>query len=208
AEAPRAGTADDARWAVLEQKAYEAYTQVSVGVPETRKRTMDALEEARAHAERTGDRAGELAMTRLLVVGHEEASENRRALERLEQSLPLVRALGHQDLEAATVNEMAAELYYLGDLEEAYRRAERAAVAARDAGDPYTEALALQNKGSLAGMAARFDEAIEALEAAGAKMHAVGNRSGEAYLLISVGHNYVRKGELQKALDAFTRRPA
>ena len=129
--------------------------------------------------------------------------DKRKALDKYEEALPLLRAAGDRAGEASILSNIG-EIYRA--LEEPYKALEKhneALPIRKEVGDRMGEAITLNNIGGAYRMLQEFDTALKYYEEALSIRREIGDRMGEAKALNNIGEVYRTLGEPHKALEKY-----
>jgi CHAT domain-containing protein/Tfp pilus assembly protein PilF len=146
----------------------------------------DALAEARA----------------LQARGTKESKQ--KAIEKLDEALPLLRALADRKGEARALNDAGMLHWELGENRKALERNERALQLRRALGDARDEATSLYAVGLVYWKMGESLKALDYYNQALRLMRAAGDRRGEAFTLTAVGTAFDNLGRLRDAQETYT----
>jgi CHAT domain-containing protein len=127
----------------------------------------------------------------------------RKSIEKYHEALELFRRATDRNGEAATLNNIGAVYWWLGEMRKALEKFNEALPIRQAVGDRKGEAQTLNNIGVVYGLLGEMRKALETYNEALPIRRAVGDRKGEAYTLINIGVVYDSLGEMQKALEKF-----
>src|SRR6266540_4341399 len=134
---------------------------------------------------------------------YEALGEMRKALEKYNEAMPILQAIGDRNVEAITLNNIGAVYRLLGETQKALEKYDEALPIRRAIGDRSGEAVTLNNIGSVYWSMGETQKALERYNKALPLRRAIGDRSGEAATLHNIGSVYWSLGETQKALDKY-----
>jgi CHAT domain-containing protein/Tfp pilus assembly protein PilF len=127
--------------------------------------------------------------------------ETQKALDHLNQALPLSRVVGDRAREAATLNSFGAVYDALGEKRKALEYLNQALPLCRAMGDRAGEAATLTNIGKVYDDLGEKQKALDYYSQALPLLRKVGDRDGVASTLNNIGAVYSDLGEKQKALE-------
>jgi CHAT domain-containing protein/tetratricopeptide (TPR) repeat protein len=127
----------------------------------------------------------------------------RRAIEKFDSALPLLRAVGDRHGEAFALSRIGEIHWQIGYSSKAIEFYNQALRIWRDLNDRAGEGTTLIEMGTAQGHLGNIQEALNYYQQALTITRAFGNRLAEAESLLGVGDSYVALGELQKALECF-----
>ncbi len=134
----------------------------------------------------------------------ERTSESRRkAIERYDEALRLMREAGDRRGEAMTLTNMGNVYNALSEPQKGLDYINQALIAWRAIGDRHLEAITLLINGTTYYALGDPQKALESYNLALPVMRAVGDQTGEALTFTQIGGVYRLVGEPQKALDHF-----
>ncbi len=131
------------------------------------------------------------------------AADQRKAIERHLESLPLWRAASDRVGEANTLNSIGEGYYFLREMPKAIDYYDQALVVWRAAGDRKGEAITLNNFGAAYESLGELAKALDYYNQAISLHRTVNNRREEAITLGNIGAVYEQMGEMQRALDHY-----
>jgi tetratricopeptide (TPR) repeat protein len=131
------------------------------------------------------------------------AGDQRKAIERHLESLPLWRAASDRAGEANTLNSIGEGYYFLREAPKAIDYYDQALVVWRAAGDRKGEAITLNNLGAAYKSLGERQKALDYQNQALLIRRSVGDRRGEATTLHNLGDIYGSMGAREKALEFF-----
>ena len=131
------------------------------------------------------------------------AKSLRQAIQKWEEAILLLRAVGNRRGEAATLNNIGGVYDALGEKQKALDYYNQALPIRRAVGDRRGEAITLNNIGSVYSDLGEKQKALDYYNQALPVFRAVGDRGGEATTLNNIGLVYDDLGEKQKALDYY-----
>ncbi|MBH8575823.1 tetratricopeptide repeat protein [Nostocaceae cyanobacterium CENA369] len=139
----------------------------------------------------------------LTVIGkvYDNLGEKQKALEYLNQALPIERAVGDKSMEASTLNNLGAVYSDIGEKQKALEYLNQALSLKRAVGDKSGEASTLNNLGKVYNDLGERQKALENLNQALPLVRAMGDKSMEATTLNNLGKVYNDLGEKKKALE-------
>ncbi|HEU4507320.1 MAG TPA: CHAT domain-containing protein [Pyrinomonadaceae bacterium] len=159
-------------------------------------RTATDADRTRVAAERSYFAAAQLQ-------GERTSESRRKAIERYNEALRLMREAGERRGEAMTLTNMGVVYNLLAEPQKALVHLDQALIAWRAVGDRHLEAITLAVHGRVYYALGEPQKALESYNLALPVMRAVGDQSGEAGTFTQIGTVYRLLGEPQKALDRF-----
>jgi len=132
-----------------------------------------------------------------------KADSLRKAIEKYNEALPLMKASGNKLREALTLNYLGVVYDNLGELQKALDYYSQALLLTHDVADKSAEANTLNNIGVIYTRLGELQKALDSYAQALPLRRLVGDKSGEGNTLSNIGAVYVRLGERQKALDYY-----
>jgi CHAT domain-containing protein/tetratricopeptide (TPR) repeat protein len=149
-----------------------------------------------------------IAAQQALAEGEQSRSEGsagslRKAIDKYEEALPLLRAANDRAKEAETRNTIGLIYDSLGEKQKALDYYNQALPLLRAVGNRRGEADTLNNIGYVYDTLGEMQKALDYYNQALPLRRAVGDRQGEAVTLDSIGFVYDSLGEKQKALDYY-----
>ncbi|HEU0185520.1 MAG TPA: CHAT domain-containing protein, partial [Blastocatellia bacterium] len=125
--------------------------------------------------------------------------ETQKALEKYNEALPLMRAVGDRRGEATTLNNIGRVYYALGETRKALEKYNEALPLRRAVGDRRGEATTLNNIGRVYYALGETQKALEKYNEALLLFQAVGDRNGEAVTLLGIARAEQKRGNLTQA---------
>jgi CHAT domain-containing protein/Tfp pilus assembly protein PilF len=150
-----------------------------------------------------GDRGGEATTLNNIGGIYSDLGEMQKALQFLNQALPLYRAVGDRGGEAPTLVGIGLVYSDLGEKQKALEFYNQALPLRRAVGDRGGKAITLDNMGGVYSDLGEKQKALQFLNQALPILKAVGDRGGEATTLNNIGSVYDSLGEKQKALEFY-----
>jgi CHAT domain-containing protein/tetratricopeptide (TPR) repeat protein len=139
-----------------------------------------------------------------MAVVQNNLGDKKKAIEYLDQALPLMRAAGDRSGEAATLNQLGRAHSQTGEGRKALTYFEAARQIFTELQDRSNLATLTSNIGTTYDNLGEFQRAIENHQQSLALRREIANPIGEATSLNNLGSAYSGLGEYQKALDAYT----
>ena len=124
-----------------------------------------------------------------------------KALEKLNEALPLRRIVGDRRGEAQTLNNIGLVYQSLGETQKALENYNEALPIRRAVGDRSGEAITLNNIGGVYQSRGEMQKALEKFNEALPILQAIGDRRREASAFNNIGTIHFSLGEMQKALE-------
>lgn len=146
--------------------------------------------------------ADALAEARALQARGTKESKH-KAIEKLDEALPLLRALEDRKGEAGALNDAGMLHWELGENQKALERHERALLLRRALGDARDEATSLYAVGLVYWKMGESLKALDYYNHALRLMRAAGDRRGEAFTLTAIGTALDNLGRLRDALETY-----
>ncbi|MGQ4645933.1 CHAT domain-containing protein [Lyngbya aestuarii] len=134
---------------------------------------------------------------------YDALGEKQKALDYLNQSLPLSRATGYKEWEAVTLNNIGRVYSDLGQKQKALDYYNQSLPLSQSVEDKAEEATTLNNIGAVYDALGQKQKALEYYNQSLPLSQAVEDKAGEATTLNNIGLVYSALGERQKALDYF-----
>ncbi|MHC5761012.1 CHAT domain-containing protein, partial [Nostoc sp.] len=134
---------------------------------------------------------------------YDDLGEKQKALQFLNQALPIYRAVGDKRGEARTLNNIGGVYDALGEKQKALQFYNQALPLRRAVGDKGGEGTTLNNIGAVYNDLGEKQKALQFLNQALPIHRAVGDRGGEATNLNNIGQIYDDLGEKQEALQFY-----
>jgi CHAT domain-containing protein len=152
---------------------------------------------------RPSDRNGEAQTLNNIGEVYWSLGEIRKALEKLNEALPLRRTVGDRRGEAQTLNNLGLVYWSLGEMQKALEKHNEALPISRAIGARKVEAETLADIGGVYLSLGEMQKALEKYNEALPLRRMVGDRRGEATTLTNIGQVYDALGETQKALEQY-----
>ncbi|MBC7908908.1 MAG: CHAT domain-containing protein [Pyrinomonadaceae bacterium] len=133
----------------------------------------------------------------------EGVGSRRKAINKYEEALPLLRDANDQAKEAETLTQIGSIYNRLGETQKALDYLNQALSLRRAVGDRSGEASTLASIGGVYHSMGEMPKALDFYNQALPLSRVAGNRSNEAYTLCDIGAVYDTLGERQKALDCY-----
>jgi CHAT domain-containing protein/Tfp pilus assembly protein PilF len=165
--------------------------------------TMSPLAVAPAWGQTQNPQSEELLQLLKQAEQQTQQGEPQRALEFLNKALPIARAVGDRNGEAATLNNIGEVYNTIGQPQRALEFYNEALPIERAVGNRSGEATTLSNIGLVYDTIGQPQRALEFFNQALAIARAVGDRKGEAVTLNNTGGIYRRTGRPQQALESY-----
>ena len=165
------------------------------------------VEELRESTDRDRNRvAAERLLSEAEGFRAQETGESlRKAIQRYDEALPLLRAAEDKLAEAVTLNRMGTTYWYLGENQKALEQHRQALSLSRALADRKEEANTLHNFGVVYWRLGDSRKALEYYSQALTIFHARGDRLAEHQTLSAMGVAYERLGKPQEAIDYYNR---
>ena len=154
---------------------------------------------ARAAANRAGDRAAEATALNGLGTVHLQQGDHQQAAARLQQALALFRQTGDRSGQARTLDNLGHVYTQQGRYQQAAEVKRQAVNVFREIGDRFGEARALANLGSVLEQQGRCQQAISHYRRAMVLARELGDLHGQAHARGNLGAVYLRQGRYQDA---------
>lgn len=135
--------------------------------------------------------------------GERTGESRRKAIERYNEALRLMREAGDRRGEAMTLTNLGTIYNLLGEPQNAIQSLNQALTLWQSLGDRHLEAITLSINGRVYYALGDAQKALEAYSLALPVMRAVGDQSGEAGTFTQIGTVYRQLGEPQKSLDYY-----
>jgi CHAT domain-containing protein/Tfp pilus assembly protein PilF len=139
----------------------------------------------------------------ILGIVHNEFGDKKKALEFLNQSLPLRRSIGDRPGELYTTNTMVKVYQSMGDFQKALSLSDGALRVARELSDPARESTVLNNLCVIHDNLGNHKQALDSCQQALSLRRELKDKYGEAITLNNIGNAYSSVGEYQKTLDYY-----
>ncbi|NES87558.1 MAG: CHAT domain-containing protein, partial [Moorea sp. SIO2B7] len=148
-----------------------------------------------------GNRAGEAITLNNIGRVYDDLGEKQRALEYLQQALPLNRAVGDRTGEATTLNNIGRVYDNLGEKQKALEYLQKALPISQAVGDRATEAIILAGFGKVYSDLGKKEQALDYYQQSLPLLQAVGDRRIEAKTLYRIASLEKSRGNLLDALS-------
>jgi CHAT domain-containing protein/tetratricopeptide (TPR) repeat protein len=180
------------------QKAQDFYAQADEALSRGRRQQAPAQDQNSLAAQRKLDEAKALR-----TQGTKESL--RLAAKKYEEALPLMRAIGADGAEAATLNNIGSAYYDLGEWRKALEFYDQALPLWRAIRDRDGETTTLRNIGSVYNSLGEWRKALDSYNQALPLWRRARDRTQEATTLADIGLIYCSQREWQKALECYNR---
>lgn len=186
----------------LEDRAFRFILNARIYLARRREiRRIEWLDVGLAIVRQRTDKKHEALFLNDLGMAWDTLGEKRKALDYLEQALPLRQAVGDWSGQATTLNNIGMTLNTLGEHGKALGYLSQALELWTTSDDQTGKATALNNIGLIYDDLGEKRKALNYYEQALPLIHAIGNWSGEATTLNNIGMIYTALEEHHKALD-------
>jgi CHAT domain-containing protein/Tfp pilus assembly protein PilF len=139
----------------------------------------------------------------VLGTAHNEFGDKQKAVELLNQALPLKQTIADRVGEIVTLNNLALAYQSMGDYRKTLEVLKQARLKVSEFGDRRREATLINNMCVIHSDLGEYHQAIDFCNQAIALRRELKDRSGESTVLSNLGNAYSSLGEYQKALDFY-----